>query len=89
MLLNLNLAIFNLLPIPVLDGGQMVFATIARLRSRALPANFIMTAQGVFMVLLLSLILYVSVFDVKRWVRENRAERAETRQQAAPTPASP
>jgi regulator of sigma E protease len=86
VLLNLNLAIFNLLPIPVLDGGQMVFATIARLRRRALPANFIMSAQGVFMVLLLSLILYVSVFDVKRLVRDVRADRAETHEPAAPAP---
>jgi regulator of sigma E protease len=86
ILINVNLAIFNLLPIPVLDGGQMVFATIARLRRRALPANFIMSAQGVFMVLLLSLILYVSVFDVKRLVRDVRADRAETHEPAAPAP---
>jgi regulator of sigma E protease len=83
VLLNLNLAIFNLLPIPVLDGGQMVFATIGRIRSRALPANFIMTAQGMFMVLLLSLILYVSYFDVKRVVRDARADRPEPQAPAA------
>jgi len=34
ILLNVNLAIFNLLPLPVLDGGQMLFATVARLRGR-------------------------------------------------------
>jgi regulator of sigma E protease len=66
ILVNVNLAIFNLLPIPVLDGGHMLFATIERLRSRALPTDFIMTTQSVFMVLLFSLIIYVSVFDVKR-----------------------
>jgi regulator of sigma E protease len=32
ILVNVNLAVLNLLPIPVLDGGQMLFATIARLR---------------------------------------------------------
>lgn len=72
ILINVNLAIFNLLPIPVLDGGQMVFATIARLRGRALPMNLIITAQSVFMVLLLSMIVYVSFFDVARLRRENR-----------------
>jgi regulator of sigma E protease len=95
ILINVNLAIFNLLPIPVLDGGHMLFATIERLRSRALPADFIMTTQGVFMVLLFSLILYVSVFDVKRWVRDVQSDRAETQTpatmppKAAATPAAP
>jgi regulator of sigma E protease len=71
ILVNINLAIFNLLPIPVLDGGHMLFATIARLRGRALPPNFIMTTQSVFMVLLFTMILYVSFFDVRRIVRDN------------------
>jgi regulator of sigma E protease len=86
VLLNLNLAIFNLLPIPVLDGGLMVFATIGRLRRRALPTNFIMTTQSVFMVLLFSMILYVSFFDVRRIVRDARSERTENHEPAAPNP---
>ena len=95
ILVNVNLAIFNLLPIPVLDGGHMLFATIGRLRGRALPASFIMTTQSVFIVLLFSLILYVSFFDVRRLVRDARSERVETQQPAAPAakpapaPASP
>jgi regulator of sigma E protease len=88
ILLNVNLAIFNLLPIPVLDGGQMVFATIARLRGRALPLNFVMTAQSVFMVLLLSMAIYVSIFDLRRWARDAKAEHADTPAPAAVTPAN-
>lgn len=91
ILLNVNLAIFNLLPIPVLDGGQMLFATIGRLRGRALPMNFIMTTQSVFMVLLLSMAIYVSVFDLRRWARDAKSNRVETVAPAtvptAPTPA--
>jgi regulator of sigma E protease len=74
ILVNVNLAIFNLLPIPVLDGGHMVFATIGKLRGRALPMNFIATAQSVFIVLLFSMIIYVSVFDVRRIMRDNHVE---------------
>ena len=77
ILVNVNLAIFNLLPVPVLDGGQMLFATIARLRGRALPINFIMTAQSIFIVLLFSMVLYVSYFDVRRWRRDAREDRAQ------------
>jgi regulator of sigma E protease len=84
ILVNVNLAIFNLLPIPVLDGGQILFATIGRLRRRELPANFIIATQGAFFVLLVSMILYVSFFDVQRWARDVKAERAEAAAPAQP-----
>ena len=74
ILVNVNLAIFNLLPIPVLDGGHMMFATIGRLRGKALPVNFIAAAQSVFIVLLFSMIIYVSVFDVRRIARDVRSD---------------
>ena len=74
ILLNVNLAVLNLFPIPVLDGGQMLFATIARLRGRTLPINFIVTAQSVFFVLIISMFLYVTVFDVRRWHRDVQAD---------------
>jgi len=77
ILVNVNLAIFNLLPIPVLDGGQMLFATINRLRRRALPPNIIMATQSAFFVILFSLIIYVSFFDVRRWARDIEADRTE------------
>ena len=85
ILININLAIFNLLPIPVLDGGHMAFATIARLRGRALPVNFIMTTQSVFMALLFSMVIYVSFFDVGRWRRDAKADAAAS---AAPATAA-
>jgi regulator of sigma E protease len=87
IILNVSFAVLNLLPIPVLDGGQMLFATIGRLRGRALPINFIAATQSVFMVLLLSLVLYISFFDVRRWSRDVRESRPQV--QAAPAPAKP
>ena len=65
----------NLLPIPVLDGGHMLFATIGKLRGQALPISFIATAQNVFLALLFSMVIYVSFFDISRWTHESRAEQ--------------
>ncbi|HKB56445.1 MAG TPA: M50 family metallopeptidase, partial [Lacunisphaera sp.] len=83
ILVNLNLAIFNLLPIPVLDGGQMLFATIGKLRGRALPVNFIAATQSVFIVLLLTMVAYVSFFDVRRWTRDVQTDRADAQAKEA------
>ena len=87
ILINVSFAVLNLLPIPVLDGGQMLFATIGRLRGRALPINFIAATQSVFMVLLLTMVLYISIFDVRRWNRDVRESRPQV--QAPPAPAKP
>ena len=75
VMVNVSLAFFNLLPIPVLDGGHMLFATISKLRGKALPFNFIAVTQSVFVVLLLSVMVYVTVFgDIRRIVRDRQAE---------------
>jgi regulator of sigma E protease len=86
VILNVNLALLNLLPIPVLDGGHMLFATIAKLRGRAIPPNVLVTTQSVFMVLLLSMVLYVSYFNVIRVHRMTSAS-APSRQAAPEGPA--
>lgn len=69
-LINVNLAIFNLLPIPVLDGGHMLFATISKIIGRPLPVPLMEKVQGAFMVLLLGMVLYISFFDVGRVGRD-------------------
>lgn len=69
-LINVNLAIFNLLPIPVLDGGHMLFASIAKLIGRPLPIPLMEKVQMGFMVLLLGMVLYVSFFDIGRVGRD-------------------
>lgn len=69
-LINVNLAIFNLLPIPVLDGGHMLFATISKVLGRPLPQKLMENVQGGFMILLLGFVIYVSFFDVGRVGRD-------------------
>jgi regulator of sigma E protease len=69
-LINVNLAIFNLLPIPVLDGGHMLFATISKIIGRPLPISLMEKVQGAFMVLLLGMVIYITFFDVGRVGRD-------------------
>lgn len=69
-LINVNLAIFNLLPIPVLDGGHMLFATIAKLIRRPLPIPLMEKVQLGFMLLLIGMVLYISFFDFGRVGRD-------------------
>ncbi len=64
-LINVNLAILNLLPLPVLDGGHMLFATIAKCIGRPLPIKLMESLQIAFVVLLLGMMLYVSRFDIE------------------------
>lgn len=66
LLLNINLAILNLLPIPVLDGGHILFALVEAVRRKPLNTRFVHAAWTVFAVLLISFMLYVTFFDIRR-----------------------
>jgi regulator of sigma E protease len=79
VLLNINLAILNLFPIPVLDGGYILFACITKIRGKALSAKFVNALQSLFVVLFLWLMLYVTIFDLRRWQGDLQMELAEKR----------
>ncbi|MGB0344828.1 MAG: RIP metalloprotease RseP [Coraliomargarita sp.] len=64
-LINVNLAILNLLPLPVLDGGHMLFATIAKCTGRPLPIKLMEKVQIAFVILLFGMMLYVTRFDIE------------------------
>jgi regulator of sigma E protease len=66
LLLNVNLAILNLLPLPVLDGGHILMSIIEKIMHRPLPVKIQEYATTVFAVLLISFMLFVSFHDVKR-----------------------
>jgi regulator of sigma E protease len=64
--LSVSLAIFNLLPLPVLDGGHILFLAIEKIRGRTLTikAERIFTQIG--MTLILSLAVFVTYNDILR-----------------------
>lgn len=82
--INVALAVFNLLPIPVLDGGHIMFGAIAKLRGRPINPEFLAKVQFVFFVLLISLMLYVSSRDVRREIRSAKSDRPAPAQEVKP-----
>ncbi|HTK73957.1 MAG TPA: site-2 protease family protein, partial [Gemmataceae bacterium] len=67
-MISVNLAVINFLPIPVLDGGHMVFLIYERLRGRPMPEQLRFAATFLGLVLIGSLMLFVIYLDVKRWL---------------------
>ncbi|MBD3231560.1 hypothetical protein GF322_02745 [Candidatus Dependentiae bacterium] len=62
--ISINLAIINLLPIGALDGGQLLFITIEAIIRRPIPEIIKMTINIASLVLLISLIIYLSYKDL-------------------------
>ena len=64
--LNVNLAVLNLLPIPVLDGGLIMFALLALIFRRRVPEKVVSTLSMTFMVLLLCAMAILIFRDAQR-----------------------
>jgi regulator of sigma E protease len=69
ILVTFSLAFFNLLPVPVLDGGHILYALIELVIRRRLPARLVLILQNAFAVLIIGFMLYITSHDVQRWVR--------------------
>jgi regulator of sigma E protease len=65
-IISINLFILNLMPIPVLDGGHLVFFTVEALRGAPLSMRKMEIAQQVGLVLLMSLMFLALFNDVSR-----------------------
>ncbi|MBI4342435.1 MAG: RIP metalloprotease RseP [Candidatus Omnitrophica bacterium] len=66
-LFSLSLALFNLFPIPILDGGHLLFLTIEKLRGRPVSLNVQERSAQVSFVLLMALVLVICINDVNRF----------------------
>ena len=67
-IISINLFILNLLPVPVLDGGHLVFYTIEAVKGAPLSLRKMEIAQQVGLVLLLGLMVFALFNDVTRLV---------------------
>lgn len=88
--LNINLAILNLLPIPVLDGGHVIFALYEMITRRRPSAKVISALINIFFVILIGLMVALVFKDIRMFgkMRRLRSEAAagETNQPPAVQP---
>ena len=61
--ISINLCIVNLLPIPIADGGQLLFFAVEKIRGKPMPRKAQEIVQQVSIVLLIALFLYITWFD--------------------------
>ena len=89
VILNVNLAILNMLPIPVLDGGHIVLAIIESVRRKPVNIRLLEIIQTACAALIIGYMLYVTFFDVQDlpFIR-NKLEKLDSQSTPAkPTPA--
>ncbi len=63
-IISLNLAIFNLLPIPALDGGRLLFVGLEKVIGRKRVVKFEGYLNSIGMILLIGLMLFATVKDL-------------------------
>lgn len=77
VVLNVNLALLNLLPFPVLDGGHITLAIVEVIRRRPVSAKFLNIVQSACAMLLIGFMLFIAFFDAGDWFRSARADREQ------------
>lgn len=67
-MITVNVGIFNLLPLPALDGGRLIFLAFEGIFRRPIPAKYEGMVHAIGMILLLALVLFVTFFDIRRLI---------------------
>jgi regulator of sigma E protease len=65
VLMNVNLALLNLLPIPVLDGGHILLALVEAVRRKPVSARILNMVQTSCAVVIIGFMLYIAFYDVQ------------------------
>ena len=76
VVLNVNLAIMNLLPLPVLDGGHILLSLIEWFLGHPIHQKTLEIVQSGFAMLLIGTMIYISFFDVSDWVMGRKSATA-------------
>jgi regulator of sigma E protease len=85
VVLNVNLALLNMLPIPVLDGGHITLALVEAVRRRPVNVRLLEYVQTACAVLIIGFMIYIAFFDVQELFVGSGPRRAQPK--PAPPPA--
>jgi regulator of sigma E protease len=77
VVMNVNLALINMLPFPVLDGGHIMLALLEVVRRRPVSARILNYIQTGCAMLLIGLMLFLFFFDAGDWWRSSHGNREE------------
>ena len=77
VIFNVNLALLNLLPLPVLDGGHILLSLIEAIRRRPISARILQSIQTGFAALLIVFMVYIAFFDTSDWLRSAHNDREQ------------
>jgi len=77
VVMNVNLALLNMLPFPVLDGGHITLAILEAIRRRPVSGAILGYFQTTCAVALIAFMLFIAFFDTGDWVRSARRDREE------------
>ncbi len=65
-IISIYIALFNILPIPALDGGKLLFLGIEAVRKRPVSQKMEQKITAIFFALLIALIIWVTIKDIAR-----------------------
>jgi regulator of sigma E protease len=89
VILTVNLAILNMLPIPVLDGGHIVLAIIEGVRRKPVNIRILEWVQTACATLIIGYMLYISFFDIGDLFGRNTDRKSPVKQAPAKAQSSP
>ncbi|MCE9519896.1 MAG: site-2 protease family protein, partial [Verrucomicrobia bacterium] len=83
VVLNVNLAILNMLPFPVLDGGHITTAIIESIRRRPINIRLLEVVQTACVIMLLGFMVFISLKDTGDLFGAGRKSSGQTKKDEA------
>ncbi|MDD3118029.1 MAG: site-2 protease family protein [Victivallales bacterium] len=88
VMITFSLGLLNIMPIPVLDGGHIVMALLEMIFRRPVPARILQPVYVFFITFLILFMIYVTVYDVFRFLPDSATGAAGKEVETEKSPAA-